>query len=210
MIARISGVVAEVAEGAAIIEQNGIGYEVQVPAYALGELAACRGQRVMLHTLQFLEGNAASGNLVPRLVGFLHPEDRQFFTRFIRVKGIGIRKALRALSEPVAVVAEAIESGDVARLARLPGIGRRGAETIVAELRGKLKGFVAAAGLRAGPGEGRWSEPQRLAIRILTEWGDSRADVERWIERAGQLHPQLETVERWVEAAYRVKTGLEG
>jgi Holliday junction DNA helicase RuvA len=209
MIARISGVVAEVAEGAAIIEQNGIGYEVQVPGYALGELAACRGQRVMLHTLQFLEGNAAAGNLVPRLVGFLHPEDRQFFTRFIRVKGIGIRKALRALSEPVAVVAEAIESGDVARLARLPGIGRRGAETIVAELRGKLKAFV-AAGPRAEPGEGRWREPQRLAIRILTEWGDSRADVERWIERAGQLHPELETVERWVEAAYRVKTGLEG
>ena len=213
MIVRLTGSVAEVGEGAIVLERDGVGYEVLVPGYAVGELAACRGQQVTLHTLQFLEGNAAGGNMIPRLVGFLHPEDRVFFGRFISVKGVGTRKALRALAEPVAAVADAIEAGDAARLAQLPGIGKRAAETIIAELKGKVAMFaVGAAPGKAESQEPRpgWTEPQRLAIRVLTEWGDARADVERWIERAGQLHAELETVEQWVEAAYRVKTGAEG
>lgn len=212
MIARISGVVTEVTKGAAVIDRDGIGYEVLVPGYAVGELAACRGREVTLHTLDFVEGNATGGNLVPRLVGFLHGEDREFFGRFISVKGIGIRKGLRALGEPVAAVARAIEAADGAWLARLPGIGKRTAETIIAELRGKVSAFAvggAASDKDQGPQQG-WSEEQRLALRILTEWGDPRSDAERWIERAGQLHPDLKGADKWVEAAYRVKTGVEG
>lgn len=211
MIARITGLVIEVSEGATVIDRGGIGYEVLLPGYAVGELAACRGQEVTLHTMQYLEGNATGGNMIPRLVGFLHPEDREFFARFISVKGIGIRKGLKALAEPVAAVARWIESGDAAGLSRLPGIGKRASETIIAELRGKLEAF--ATGATAGAGvesEQSWNEQQRLAIRILTEWGDGRSDAERWIERAGQLHQDLDGVEAWVEAAYRVKTGVEG
>jgi len=212
MIARISGVLTDVTEGAAVIDRDGIGYEVLIPGYAVGELAACRGREVTLHTLEFLEGNAAGGNLVPRLVGFLHGEDREFFGRFISVKGIGIRKGLRALGQPVAAVARAIEAADGAWLTRLPGIGKRAAETIIAELRGKVSAFAvgaAAAGENESPQQG-WSQEQRLALRILTEWGDPHSDAERWIERAGQLHPDLKGADKWVEAAYRVKTGAEG
>jgi Holliday junction DNA helicase RuvA len=213
MIARMSGVVAEVTETAAVIDRDGIGYEVLVPGYALGELAACRGRDVTLHTLEFFEGNAAGGNLVPRLIGFLHATDREFFTRFISVKGIGIRKGLRALGEPVASVAAAIEQGDAAWLGRLPGIGKRAAQTIIAELKGKVEDFALGVAAGAVSGEAQqqdWNEHQRLALRILTEWGDSRADAERWVERAGQLHPDLDSAEKLVEAAYRVKTGVEG
>ena len=76
--------------------------------------------------------------MTPRLLGFLHDEDRAFFRQFLTVKGVGVRKALRALAAPVAKIASDIESGDATALAQLPGIGKRMAQQIVAELRGKV------------------------------------------------------------------------
>ena len=51
------------------------------------------------------------------------------------------------------------------------------------------------------------SQPQRDALELLVAWGDSRTEAQRWLERAGQLHPELEQVEAWVRAAYRIKAG---
>ena len=138
MIVRLRGQLSEVGENSAVLDRDGIAYEVLVPSYAVQELSACRGQDVTLHTLEYLEGGAAGGNLTPRIIGFLHPEDRAFFRQFITVKGVGVRKGLRALDAPVARIAAHIESGDTIALALLPGIGKRMAETIVAELRGKV------------------------------------------------------------------------
>jgi Holliday junction DNA helicase RuvA len=208
MIARISGVLAEVTETAVVIEHNGLGYEVLVPAYALGELAALRGRRVVLHTLDYLEGSATGGNFIPRLVGFSRDEDRSFFSRFITVKGIGIRKGLRALAQPIAAVATAIESGDTASLVRLPGIGKRAAEQIVAELRGKLEAFAINA-TTADP-EHAWTQAQRDAVTILVTLGERNHDAQRWLERAMQLHTDIDSADAWVKAAYRIKTGAEG
>jgi hypothetical protein len=54
-----------------------------------------------------------------------------------------------------------------------------------------------------------WTESQRAALEVLVQWGDSRADVERWLQRAAQLHPQTDTPDEWVRLAYRIKTGVE-
>jgi Holliday junction DNA helicase RuvA len=209
MIVRLTGIIAEVSEESAVIDRDGLSYEVLVPSYAVGELSACRGREVTVHTLEFLEGNTASGSLVPRMVGFLYPEDKLFFTRFISVKGIGPRKALRALAHPAGQVAAWIEGGDLKSLKLLPGIGARAAEQIVAELRGKLKDLAAGAGATRAPVEVRLNDDQRVALQILLEWGDARHEAERWLERAAQLHPDLSGADEWVRAAYRVKTGVE-
>lgn len=208
MIARISGTLAEVADGAVILEHNGMGYELLVPAYAVGELAALRGQQVVLHTMDYLEGSAAGGNLIPRLVGFSRVEDRAFFSQFITVKGIGIRKGLRALAQPIAAVATAIESGDTTSLVQLPGIGKRAAEQIVAELRGKLEAFAVSAS--SAETEHAWTQAQRDALTILVSLGERNHDAHRWIERAMQLHADIDSADGWVKAAYRIKTGAEG
>jgi Holliday junction DNA helicase RuvA len=183
--------------------------EVLVPGFAVGELVANRGLEVTLHTIEFLEANAMVGNMTPRLVGFLHAEDRLFFQRFVSVKGIGARKALRALAEPVRRIAAWIQSGDTKALATLPGIGKRAAEMIVAELRGKVEEF--AVGGAAPPVEtARFTSGQRDALEVLLALGEARADAERWLERAAQLHPDLSAAEAWVKATYRIKTGVEG
>ena len=56
---------------------------------------------------------------------------------------------------------------------------------------------------------GELSTDQRDAIRILVDWGDTRADAERWIGRAAQLHDDLATVEDWIQAAFRIRSGAE-
>ena len=210
MIVRLTGTLIEVTEESAIVDRGGVAREVLVPKFAIGELTACRGKEITLHTTEFFEGNHSSGHLVPRILGFLHPEDRVFFSRFVGVKGIGPRKALKALSEPTRRIASWIEEGDAASLSRLPGIGKRGAELVVAFLKGKVAD-LAMGSVEDGPtATARLSRAQRDALEILVTWGDARGDAQRWIERAAQLHPDLDSADEWVRAAYRVKTGVEG
>ena len=209
MIVRITGTLIDVYEDHVVIERDGIAREVFVPQYAIGELAACRGREMTLHTLEYLEGSQASGNLVPRLVGFVYADDKRFFTRFVSVKGIGLRKALKALAEPVATIAAWIKGGDTKALTRLPGIGSGAAQLIVAELRGKIDEFVFGD---AAPPAGELAgltQDQKDALEVLAAWGDPRSEAERWLQRAAQLYPDINSADEWVRAAYRVRTGTE-
>lgn len=209
MIVRITGTVIDVGEDCVVIDRDGMAWEVLVPAFGLGELAALRGREATLHTIQIFEGNQASGHLTPRLLGFLHADDKRFFMRFTGVKGIGSRKALKALAQPVRRVASWIREGDVKSLSTLPGIGKRAAEMMVATLREKMDEFaLGSAGDRAtlvAP----MPSAQRDALEVMIAWGDSRADAEQWLERASQLHPDLDAPDEWIRAAYRIKTGAE-
>ncbi len=208
MIVRITGTVADVEPDAVVIDREGLAREVLIPHYALGELTACRGRQVMLHTLEFFEGNQASGQIIPRLLGFPRSEDRDFFKKFIAVKGIGPRKALKALAQPIVKIASWIEQGDAKALSSLPGIGKRAAELILAELKGKM-GDWAMGGGQETQADPEWTDVQGDAIELMVGLGDNRADVERWLGRAAQVHPDIETTDNWVRAAYRVRSGAE-
>ncbi|MCH7527140.1 MAG: hypothetical protein IID39_06870 [Planctomycetes bacterium] len=210
MINHLIGQLVEVLGETVVVERAGIGYSVHIPRYALAELAACLGRQVKLHTMLFVEASHQSNQLTPMLVGFPHPEDKLFFRRFISVKGIGSRKALKAMAESPARVAQWIESGDTRGLGRLPGIGARAAELIVAELKGKMDDIAIGAGAEQPGGVADLTESQRDALEIMMAWGDTRSDVERWLERAARLKPDLKEPDEWVRAAYRVKTGAEG
>jgi len=211
MIVRMTGTLTDVGETSVVIERDGLGHEVMVPGYTLAELAGYRGQSVTLHTLEYYEGSAAGGNLTPRLVGFLHPTDRAFFSKFVKVKNIGMRKALKALAEPISRTAGAIESGETAMLSRLPGIGKRGAEQIVAELRGKVKAFATGEAVEGAAVSVDWTGDQRDALEILVgALRERREDAERWLARAAMLSPELKGAQEWVKAAYRVRSGSEG
>ncbi len=213
MIVRISGILSEVHEGYAVLDRDGVGYEVLACEYACAELRASRGQQVTLHTLEYYEGSSVGGNLTPRLVGFLHADDRAFFTKFITVKGMGVRKAIKALTMPTRRVAAAIEAADARTLATLPGIGKRMADQIIAELKGKLAEFALGEGdagvgatPTAIPGEG-WSETMRDALEVMTTaLGERRPDAQRWLERALQLHPGEHAADEWVRLAYKVRS----
>jgi holliday junction DNA helicase RuvA len=208
MIVRLTGTVIEVTPEAVVIERDGIGREVLVPANVLGELTAIRGREVTLFTLEFIEGQG-TGPLTPRLVGFTRTEDRVFFLRFISVKGVGPRKALKALAEPVRTIASWIEQGDRKSLTRLPGIGARAAEIVVAELKGKLADLAVGGAAAPVAETARFTPAQHDAVEVIVAFGDSRSDAERWLARAAELHPALTSPEDWAKAAYRLKAGAE-
>ncbi len=208
MIVRIRGQLGELTEESAILDRDGLSYEILLPACALEPLLRLRGHDITLHTQEYLEGNAAGGNLTPRMIGFLTAEDRAFFRTFLTVKGMGVKKGLRALAVPAARLAAMIESADIAGLTKLPGIGRRMAEQIVAELKGKLAEFaIGAPPAQAAASDDAFTRDQRDAIEIIVAWGDHRADAHRWIARAAEQNESLTGPEAWVKAAYKVKAG---
>jgi holliday junction DNA helicase RuvA len=205
MITHITGHLLDVAEESVTLERDGIGYTIMTPKYAIGELAGQRGREVTLHTILFIDNSQNGSSLEPRLIGFPNPEDRLFFRRFISVKGIGSRKALNALSYPAIRVAGWIEQGDTKALTGLPGIGKRAAELIVAELRGKLQDLALAGATVASRPECQLSDTQRDALDIMVALGDGRNDAETWLQRANS---DDDSAEAWVRAAYKVKTGV--
>lgn len=203
MICRLTGRVEVVSEHAAVMHVGPLGYEVLMPAYTLAELARRNGGELTLMTLQYLEGNPAIGNLTPRLIGFVNDLEREFFGEMIKVKGISMRRALRAMAVPVHQIAAAIENADERTLTTLPEIGKKMAGQMVAELRGRLTRFLSSA---AAPTMIReLSDGQLQALEILVGWGDRRNDAQRWIAAAVEADGKLKTAEEIVRAAYKVK-----
>ena len=203
MICRLTGRVASVTAEAAIVELGGVGYEVMVPASALADLGRIVGGECTLFTIQYLEGNPTGSHLVPRLIGFLHAPDREFFNLFTKVKGISMRRALRAMCVPVAQLAALIEQGDARALTGLPEIGKKTAAQIIAELSGKLVAFLEPSAAPLPVDE--LTDAQRVAIDILVQWGDRRADVQRWVAEALRVEPGLNEPDAIVRAAYAAK-----
>ena len=205
---QIAGAAAHVHLQAALVQVGNITYQVMLPGYCVNALSGSVGLDVSLCTMEYLEGTPGKGNLIPRMVGFLTDAERDFFNRFISVKGIGIRKGLRSLSLPIGDIASAIEGSDEKMLQSLPAIGKRMAQQIIAELKGKLGSFA------IGASAGRITEPafkpfQAEALEILIAWGEKRNEAMELIELACKKHPNISTAEDLVPLVYRVKQGIE-
>jgi Holliday junction DNA helicase RuvA len=139
VIARIAGRILEKHPSRVIVDVGGVGYDVQIPLstfYNLGEPGADVSLRVHTHVRE----DALA------LFGFASVLELQLFERLIGVSGVGPKLALAVLSgiEPPDLV-RAVRSQDVARLTKIPGIGRKTAERIGLELRDKLPATMADA-----------------------------------------------------------------
>lgn len=211
MIARITGTLLELNTDANTVQvaAGHLVYEIMVPGYAVSDLSVRLNHEITLYCLEYYESSGAmGGNLIPRLVGFPAAGDKAFFSLFIKVKGIGIRKALRALSRPLADIAYAIEDGDAKILATLPEIGKRTAEQIVAELKGKLSDFAAAPTARAAKAGKVFSDTQSEALEILLQLGERRSDAEELLDRAAGTFSAEPSTDQLVQAVYKIKTGV--
>lgn len=130
-IARLQGQVAERGPDWLVVQVGGIGLQVTVPPPLA---SACRpGEEVCLFTHLLVRDNGLS------LYGFATAKDKELFEALLGVSGVGPRSALALLSALGAEgLAQAIDQGDAEALARAPGVGRKLAERIVLELRGRL------------------------------------------------------------------------
>lgn len=187
MITGLTGILTSVGEDRVGVAVGPVTLELLVAAADVPVLEERRGQELTFHTLFYIEGDAAGGNSTPRLIGFLRESDRAFFQQFITVKGIGPRKALKALLLPAAEVAHAIELKDARTLTKLPQIGKRVAEQIIAELAGKVGKYV-TTGLPMTPTKraaavSAFSPVEEDAIAALVALGERRPDAEGLLER---------------------------
>jgi Holliday junction DNA helicase RuvA len=144
--------------------------------------------------------------MTPRLLGFDTPADRDFFKLFTTVKGIGVRKALRALIKPMGEIAAAIQAKDAKFLIALPEIGKRTAETIIAELHGKVENY--AGELSSETGEtSDIPEAGHEAASVLIQLGERRADALALVERVLAVAPELDSPEDIIQQVYKLKAG---
>lgn len=214
MIAWVEGVIESVRENTVVLTTNrGMAWEVRVPTVAADALSARIGQQTRLHTFVTLEQQAQGTSFTPRLVGFESDDQRAFFERFTKVKGLGTKRALRALAAPPGQIAASIQARDTAALARLPEIGKRLAETIVAELHGKIDEFVTQAMAEGKPGSARTpgglSEAARQAVAALVRLGETPATAEELVRRAmgviGGAGGENRTADELLAAAFSMR-----
>ncbi len=132
MIASIRGIIQSIGSDHIIIETNGVGFLIYAPRPTLNAAGAI-GSETFLYTTLVVREDALT------LYGFSDQAQRSLFEQLISVSGVGPKLALSLLSSGTPDdVRTMIASGDITRLARTPGIGKKTAERIVLELRGKI------------------------------------------------------------------------
>ena len=143
MIGRLTGTLAEKNPPQLLVDCHGVGYEVDVPMSSFYNLPAL-GERVTLLTHLVVREDAQL------LYGFLTGGERSTFRELLKISGIGARTALAVLSGlSVAELAQAVAQQQVVRLTKVPGIGKKTAERLLLELKGKLAPDLGLAAMPA-------------------------------------------------------------
>ncbi len=174
MIAYLCGTLAAKSPSLAVIDVNGVGYQVflSVPSYCqLPEL----GQPVRVHVYTYVREDAL------QLYGFLATEERDLFELLLEVQGIGPRLALNILSGcPAGELVRAIRDGDTAHLVRIPGVGKKTAARLLVELRDKI-GRLRSEEPSAVPAMGHL---EAEAVSALVNLGYRAAEAEQAVAAA--------------------------
>jgi holliday junction DNA helicase RuvA len=182
VIARLAGTLVEKHPSRLIVDVGGVGYDVLVPLstfYGLGDPGSGVALRIHTHVRED----------VIALYGFASPLEQDLFERLISISGIGPKLALAVLSgiDPAELV-RAIRLQDVARLTRIPGVGKKTAERIGLELKDRLPHAVAATG--AGP---EITSPEDALredlLSALANLGYQGASAEKSVDAALKKNP---------------------
>ncbi len=193
MITYVSGKLVSKKATEAVVDVNGMGYEVHIPTSTY-EVLPDAGQQVTLHTHHYVREDAAL------LYGFADTDQRAVFEAMLGVSGIGPKLALAALSAfPPADLREHVIRGEVGVLTGIPGVGRKTAERLIVELRDRFARVEVTTPARGtAPGAGSLRADALAALEAL---GLSRVAADRSIGRALKEHPELSTVEELVRHA---------
>ena len=175
MIAHVRGRLVRKEPQEAVVDVGGVGYRVAIPLstfYRIGEA----GDEVSLLTHTHVREDTLA------LFGFLTSGEQALFERLIAVSGVGPKLALSILSGIEAPdLVSALRTSDVARLTRIPGVGKKTAERLVLELRDKVQSLASAEEpVPAGPA----AAAKEDLVSALVHLGYSRPEAERGVERA--------------------------
>ncbi|HWA74407.1 MAG TPA: Holliday junction branch migration protein RuvA [Polyangiaceae bacterium] len=180
MIGRLRGVVVADDPPTLTVDVKGVGYEVSIPVGTTERARRGEGEvELWIHTV--LRSDALE------LFGFATQLERTVFRQLISVPNVGPRTALGVLSAlPVADLVQAVQASDHARLTRVPGVGKKTAERLVLELRGKLPGEeLQPHAASPAPAAARPSDAKVRLVTALTNMGYRPAEAERAVQTLG-------------------------
>ena len=177
-----------------VINASGVGYQIVVPQFVMSALSArpvIVGDELGLEVYYHVTDRQPK----PILVGFQRGHERAFFEQLIQVEGLGPVRAAKAMIFSVSTIAQAIEAEDLRVLQRMPGIGARAAQKMIATLKGKVvetamlrdEGYDDAPAKPAVIGGGGRDE----AIEVLVNLGYRQPEAERDVDEALQANPEL-------------------
>jgi Holliday junction DNA helicase RuvA len=210
MITQISGSIRRVLDDEVRLAVGAFEYQVLVPEFIRRQLQTRIGQDVSLHTSEYIDGNPMQGRMVPRLIGFLHEAEQEFFELVCSVDKVGTRKAIKALVRPVREIADAIQRQDAKWLTTLPGIGPATAEQMIATLRRKVTKFAlmpapgpAAAAAAAGATDSNVVED---AYQALLGVGHNPSEARNRLDRVLTGGRSFQSVEDILLEVYKQRT----
>lgn len=187
MIASIRGEVLEIALDHAVLEASGVGYRVNATPSTLGTLS--RGAESRLLTTMIVREDSMT------LYGFEDSESRDLFSLLLTVSGVGPRIAMATLAvlDPVSL-RTALADGNITALTRVPGIGKRGAERMVVELRDKVDAIVGgASGASIPSGSGAGNTIRDQIVEALTGLGFASKQAEDATDSVLAAQPDAST-----------------
>jgi Holliday junction DNA helicase RuvA len=207
MIAKIRGILNEIPDDYhVIVDVNGIYYEILLPAIIMKTVKDRFqiGDEVTFSTIYDIESAGGFGKMTPRLIGFLNDSEKRFFERIIKVKDYGAKRAVKSLVEPLDQIANAIETGDIKFLSSLPEIGNRSAEKMVAELKGKMTGFLPEGSVvDSSMDESQMPDFKRNTVAALIQLGYKRTEAFRMINKALARNPDISLTDELIKEVFR-------
>jgi Holliday junction DNA helicase RuvA len=200
MIGYLEGRLLKIEEERIRLLVNHVGYEVICPAFVRQTL---NDKQTGEEAAFYIYYHMTERQPKPVLIGFNLEAEKEFFQLFITVEAIGPLKAVKALDIPIRDIANAIESGDVALLKTLKGIGARTAQKIVATLQGKVSKFA----LIRKTDTVQRQEAKDIANPVLdvlvNQLGHRPADAKRMVSQAFERNPELATPEELFDEVYK-------
>ncbi|MFA4836154.1 MAG: Holliday junction branch migration protein RuvA [Dehalococcoidia bacterium] len=186
-----------------VVDVTGVGYEVMLPAFVMRAIVD-RGKKEGDEITLQIYYHVSERQPRPALVGFNNEFEKRFFEKLIEVEGIGPTKAARAFIFSVSTVANAIEDGDAKTLEKMPGIGARAAQKIIATLKEKVAEFALLKD------EGYDSVPKVVrkditdeTVEVLTGLGYKRVEAKAKVEEAIQKNPGVKDIEDLIRDIFR-------
>ncbi len=195
-------------EARVVLDVGGVGYELLLPYFvmrSLNEEEKSEGDDVEMEVYF----HASERQPKPVLVGFRKEFERTFFEKLIQVEDVGVSTAARALVFSVSTIARAIEDGDTALLVKMPGIGRRTADKMVATLRGKVAewALLRDEGYATVPTAPVRGDVQEEVVSVLVSLGHRRADARQKVEDAAKVVSNAKDSQELLREVFRMERG---
>jgi len=192
MIGRITGKLVLKQPPLLLVDVGGVGYELEAPMSTFYKLPPV-GEGVSLHTHLTVREDAHL------LFAFASATEKGLFRELIKISGVGPKLGLAILSGvSVEDFWETVRAGDVVRLTKIPGVGRKTAERLVVEMRDKAGGVSEATGLSAAPAVG--TAPLQEARAALAALGYKPAEIQRFTDA---VHKEGMTTEQIIQEALK-------